>query len=561
MFKFHCTHCQQKISTEEDYSGKNVQCPTCGASFVVPSLSSSALRAEEEIKVPSAANPQTLGPKPSKQPAYQAPQMKTPAGVKTPARPRKGKGMLIGVLVAVAIILIGGAFVVLAQRAKNIDAATSSKSFVNSLGMKFVPVPIKGGKTDGQSVLFCVWETRHQDFKAFVDATGYDATKEENGKTMETHWDHYDAKWEAITTDHPVIYVSWEDAQAFCQWLTKKERDAGTITANHEYRLPTDHEWSCAVGIGNDENASDSPKDKHAKVSAYPWGGSWPPPRGVGNYDSYSSDSLGTDTYDRTSPVGSFGSNNFGIYDLGGNVWEWCEDASAPGDTQRVLRGGSWDFSSRDYVLSSYRYYLNPGIRFNFRGFRCVLVSPSHQSGVGEATAPDSRNNKDIKNKHFIISKEYGVGLGVSYKDVTNRLKGFRKTGDIEDISISTAMFGWKPGAKVVSVTFVNPESFDVNLTIPTKALSIYFEDEIVTGISIDYSFKSEYDKNVFEALVEDAVKFVHANPEIKTKEDDVGNRIKFALIKSGGVNLSVIDRLDGSRADFAPDLMIDYAK
>ena len=128
--------------------------------------------------------------------------------------------------------------------------------FTNSLGMKFVPAPIKGGKTDGQSVLFCVWETRHQDFKAFVDATGYDAMKDSVGKTMEFHWDRHDAKWGKITGDHPAIYVSWEDAQAFCQWLTKKERDAGTITANQKYRLPTDHEWSCAVGIGGDENAT-----------------------------------------------------------------------------------------------------------------------------------------------------------------------------------------------------------------------------------------------------------------------------------------------------------------
>jgi len=245
--------------------------------------------------------------------------------------------------------------------------------FSNSLGMKFVPVPIKGGKSDGQSVLFCVWETRYKDFKTFVDATGYDATKDSDGKEMNIRWDRYDAKWGKITTDHPVIYVSWEDAQAFCQWLTKKERDAGTITANQKYRLPTDHEWSCAVGIGGDENALESLEDKNSKVSAYPWGGSWPPARGAGNYGK----SLGTDSFDYTSQVGSFGANAYGLYDMGGNVWEWCEDKYKAGQSWRVLRGASWGDSDRDGLSSSYRYYCRPGTRGNFRGFRCVVGSGS----------------------------------------------------------------------------------------------------------------------------------------------------------------------------------------
>ena len=240
--------------------------------------------------------------------------------------------------------------------------------FTNSLGMKFVSLPFKGAKFDGSSVLFSVWETRNQDFKAFVDATGYDATKTSDGKVMDVNWKRYYTWWGKVINEHPVIYVSWEDAQAFCVWLTKKERDAGTIAASQKYRLATDHEWSCAVGIGGKENALVSPRDKSRKVADFPWGVTWPPPKGSGNYDK----KLLTDDFDHTSPVGSFRANALGIYDMGGNVWEWCEDKFDGSDDWRVLRGGSWSDSSREYLSSSYRRGSDPVARYD-NGFRCVL--------------------------------------------------------------------------------------------------------------------------------------------------------------------------------------------
>ena len=106
--------------------------------------------------------------------------------------------------------------------------------------MKFVPVPITGGPTDKQRVLFSVWDTRVQDYEAFQKETNREWPKPDfqQGPT------------------HPAVMLSWEDAQAFCQWLTERERKEGRIGAGERYRLPSDHEWSCAVGIGDKESAT-----------------------------------------------------------------------------------------------------------------------------------------------------------------------------------------------------------------------------------------------------------------------------------------------------------------
>ena len=109
----------------------------------------------------------------------------------------------------------------------------------------------------------------------------------------------------------------------------------------------------------------------------YPWGKEWPPPVGAGNYYKR----LKVDNFEYTSPVGSFAANKYGLHDMGGNVWEWCEDEwtpnSAPGViiTTRVLRGASWDFNDPDFLLSSRRWHHGtPGHRGRSDiGFRCVL--------------------------------------------------------------------------------------------------------------------------------------------------------------------------------------------
>ncbi len=182
--------------------------------------------------------------------------------------------------------------------------------------------------------------------------------------------------------DHPVVKVSWEDAKAFCQWLTHKERGAGLIGPNQSYRLPTDLEWSEAVGLGNETGST--PGERSGKVpDVYPWGTQWPPPRGAGNFlDQTAKTKFSSwkiiegydDGYATTAPVGSFAANRFGLYDLSGNVWEWCEDWHDSEQKYRVFRGGSWVSYAPGSLLSSGRGGLHPGGRVVSLGFRVVLA-------------------------------------------------------------------------------------------------------------------------------------------------------------------------------------------
>jgi hypothetical protein len=251
----------------------------------------------------------------------------------------------------------------------------------NTLGMRFVPVP-------GADALFAIWDARVQDFEAFVKESGYDATGGMYSLGSDG-WKQRGNTWRSPGfpqgNTHPVCGVSWNDAKAFCTWLTEKERREGRLSPDQEYRLPADAEWSMAVGL--DEPQSGTPQSKSLQIrSVYPWGTRWPPPSGAGNYagrevrdgswpaDWSVIDGYG-DGYPRTSPVSSFTVNRFGLYDMGGNVWQWCEDFYNGSGGSRVLRGGSFGSNLAGDLLSSNRNIGDSDKRYDFAGFRSVIAA------------------------------------------------------------------------------------------------------------------------------------------------------------------------------------------
>jgi formylglycine-generating enzyme required for sulfatase activity len=254
--------------------------------------------------------------------------------------------------------------------------------WTNSLGVKFVPAG-----TDG--VLFSVWDVRVKDFSAYVKETGNDSAS----KFLLPHGDMDEPSFKTRNEENvPKVNVSWNNAHAFCDWLTKKEQGEGWLASNQKYRLPTDAEWSKAVGLN--ESTEGSPKDKDDKITGvYPWGMQWPPPRGAGNYAGEETESKYhivpgwtfikgyDDGYVEMSPVGSFPPNRYGLSDMSGNVWQWCEDGYLPhsdtyrpGSDDRVSRGGSWRDADPQCLLSSARGHCDFDFSTSSLGFRIVVV-------------------------------------------------------------------------------------------------------------------------------------------------------------------------------------------
>ena len=168
-----------------------------------------------------------------------------------------------------------------------------------------------------------------------------------------------------------MVNVSWNDAVAFCSWLSRKE---GSV-----YRLPTEAEWeyACRAGTTTRYYSGDDPETL-AKV------GNVSDATAKAKFPEWKCAIKASDGYVFTAPVGKFQPNAFGLYDMHGNAWQWCADwhsreyyAASPADdptgpnsgTVRVLRGGGWgDWPG--VTRSAKRIGALPEYRLDCAGFR-----------------------------------------------------------------------------------------------------------------------------------------------------------------------------------------------
>ena len=203
-----------------------------------------------------------------------------------------------------------------------------------------------------------IYEVTNAKYRKFIQATGH---------AESTYWNN--SKYNQ--PNQPVVGVSWYDAMAYAQWAGK--------------RLPTEAEWEKAARGG-------------LVGKRYPWGDEAPNEGGTYRANYGPGDDGKADGYEYTAPVGSYPANGYGLYDMSGNVWEWCMDeyqadfySKSPRTNPiagaanldeminnftnvkswRVLRGGSWN-GINNYVRVANRGWFSPGSRVVTFGFRCV---------------------------------------------------------------------------------------------------------------------------------------------------------------------------------------------
>jgi formylglycine-generating enzyme required for sulfatase activity len=202
-----------------------------------------------------------------------------------------------------------------------------------------------------------------------------DAIKRIEGKFTKYHWQNPGFPQ---GDDHPVVNVSWNDAESFCKWLSRKE--------GRTYRLPTEAEWeyACRAGTATRFYSGDDPESltRVGNVSD----GTYKKMLPANAFSAV----VAEDGYVFTAPVGKFDPNRFGLHDMHGNVWEWCSDSYdrecyhkkvkdnpqvPPTGLSRIQRGSSWKdppLSSRSASRNS-----NPCDSSNVDvGFRILLVAP-----------------------------------------------------------------------------------------------------------------------------------------------------------------------------------------
>lgn len=270
--------------------------------------------------------------------------------------------------------------------------ASKDQPFENSLGMRFVPVPVPGTK----GLLFSIWETRVSDFMSFVDSGSSIAS---SGAKVLTHADKGPLRFDGRSDlafrscgfpqgpDHPVVCVTPDIAKAFCEWLSNKE--------GLRYRLPSDAEWSAAAGLDESDNFLLTPSEKSSEFAVR---GIESKPKGSDVGNLLGEEAFGKfmtaspqptqmspleghrDNFIFTAPVGTYPPNEFGLYDMFGNVKEITSsifDPKSLGSDFVAVRGSSFRTNLFNEVSSAKRSTVAASQGFYEFGFRVVVESPS----------------------------------------------------------------------------------------------------------------------------------------------------------------------------------------
>jgi formylglycine-generating enzyme required for sulfatase activity len=245
--------------------------------------------------------------------------------------------------------------------------AQSPKTITNSIGMKLVLIP-KGTFMMGSPIEEEGADNDEEQHQVTIGKDYYlgvtEVTQGQYEKVMGTNPSYFQKRVirKSDSSMYPVEQVSWEDAVEFCKKLSDlpEEKKAGRV-----YRLPTEAEWEYACRAGS--------------KAAYSFGAN---SKTLGDYAWFGENSGG-----QIHPVGEKKANAWGLYDMHGNVWEWCSDwygvypkgsvsdPSGPSEgSSRVFRGGSWGREAA-YCRSASRLWIGPSYRFYYIGFRVALSS------------------------------------------------------------------------------------------------------------------------------------------------------------------------------------------
>tara|TARA_B100000809_G_scaffold188376_1_gene186776 strand:- start:1500 stop:2798 length:1299 start_codon:yes stop_codon:yes gene_type:complete len=177
---------------------------------------------------------------------------------------------------------------------------------------------------------------------------------------------HDSGTYGGYTLNHdkqPAARLSWVEARSFCIWLN--HICSNSLPNKFEFRLPTEEEWETFARCGDER--------------VYPWGADFPP--AYGNYSDEAARSTFSnwqgvpgyrDGYAASSEVRMSGKNDWGLFGVGGNVWEWCADWYGDERRYRVRRGGGWSFDGQRALRVDYRGFDRPADRYATVGFRLV---------------------------------------------------------------------------------------------------------------------------------------------------------------------------------------------